>query len=132
MLRRFASGYFAGGVAACVASLALWIAGRADLTATIGVKVAPALTWAWLAPRVLAGSLWGLALPLALRRGARPVRAGLALSLLPSLATLFFFLPQAGHGMLGSDLGTLTPLVVLAEYALWGWILALVSNRVGL
>ena len=127
MVRRLATAYFAGAAAALASSLAIWLAGRADLTALLGVTLAPPLTWSWLAPRVLAGSLWGLGYPLVRRYGFTPVRAGLVLSLAPSIAQLFVFLPEAGHGMLGVGRGALTPVVVLALNALWGWVLARVA-----
>ena len=122
MLHRFAVPYFAGAVAALVSSLAIWIAGRAEF---IDVSVAPEVTWEWLAPRLLWGSLWALALPLIVRRGVPPVRAGLLLSLVPTVFQLFYFSPAAGDGLLGIDqLGTLAPVVFLGTNLLWGWVLA--------
>jgi hypothetical protein len=124
MLRRFALSYFGGAVGAVVSSLALWVAGLADLTAMLGVALAPALTWHWLSRRIFWGSLWGLGHPMVVRMGYSPVRAGLLLSLAPSAAELLYFLPRAGEAPLGVSLGPLTPLVVLAANALWGWTLA--------
>lgn len=124
MIRRVGMAYFGGAVGALVSSIALWLAGRAALTALIGVSIAPSLTTAWIGPRILEGGLWGLAYPFLLRRGLPPVRSGLLLSLGPSLAELFWIFPRSGHQMLGVDLGPLTPVVVLVENAIWGWILA--------
>jgi hypothetical protein len=59
------------------------------------------------------------------------VRAGLVVSLLPSLQALFLELPRSGYGMLGVQLGALTPVVVLAANALWGWFLGSLSPRLG-
>jgi len=59
------------------------------------------------------------------------VRAGLVVSLLPSARSLFLQLPNAGYGMLGVQLGALTPVVVLAANALWGWLLGSLVGRVG-
>lgn len=123
MIRRLAPAYFGGALGAVVNSAAVWLAGRTDLTAALGVALAPEITWAWLSPRLLWGSLWGLGYPLVLRWGFKPVRAGLVLSLAPSLAQLFYFLPQAGHGMLGVSRGALMPVVVLLANAVWGWAL---------
>ena len=124
MVRRLGMAYFGGAIGAAISSLALWVAGRADLTALLGVAMAPSLTWVWLGPRVLEGSLWGLLFPWMLRRGLPPVHAGLVLSLAPSAAHLFYLLPESGHGMLGVRLGALTPVVILAVNAIWGWTLA--------
>lgn len=124
MLRRVAISYFGGAVAAVINSLALWIAGRAGLTAMLGVALAPDLSWAWLGPRILWGGIFGLAYPLVLRFHSGPTRAGLVLSLLPTGAAFFYFLPRSGRGLLGVSAGPLTPLVVLVANAIWGWALA--------
>lgn len=131
MVRRLGMAYFAGAIGALASSLALWIAGRAALTGMIGVSLAPELGVAWLSTRVLQGSLWALLYPWVLSRGLRPVRAGLALSLLPGAVELFHTLPRNGHELLGVDLGPLTPLVVLAGHAIWGWGLARVMIAAG-
>lgn len=130
MIRRLAPAYFAGALAALASAAAVWVAARAGLLATAGVSIAPRLDWTGLAPQLLAGSLWGLGYPLARWWGMAPVRAGLLVGLAPALAQLFVVLPGAGRGMLGVELGPLTPVVVLAQYALWGWVLAVVARRI--
>ncbi len=124
MLRRMAVAYFGGSVGALANSLALWLAGRAGLTAMLGVTLSPELTWAWIAPRILWGGIFGLGYPLVLRFHSGPTRAGLALSLVPTAAAFFYFLPRAGRGLLGVSAGPLTPLVVLVANGIWGWALA--------
>ena len=44
-------------------------------------------------------------------------------SLAPSAAALFYFMPVAGRGTLGRELGELTPVVVVLANARWGWAL---------
>ncbi len=131
MARRLAAAYFAGAMAALGATLALWLLARADLLAAIGVSLAPALGWGFLAERVFAGSLWGLGLVAV--RGWIPnlTRAALLLSLAPSAVELFLLMPEAGQRMLGIAHGALTPLVILAANAFWGWLLALGVQRIG-
>jgi hypothetical protein len=131
MIRRVGMAYFGGAVGALVSSVALWLAGRAALTAMLGVAISPTLSVAWIEPRILEGGLWGLAYPFLLRRGLPAVRAGLLLSLAPSLAQLFWALPRAGQLMLGVGLGPLTPVVVLIENAIWGWTLARIVIAAG-
>jgi hypothetical protein len=135
MLRKFAGPYAAGALAALLTSIVLWIAVRAKLGALCDVELGKlfpgGLDPSWLGGRVLEGSLFALAWPLARGRGLTPVRAGLLVSLLPSLRELFLRLPNAGYGMLGVQLGALTPVVVLAANALWGWILGQLSTRAG-
>ena len=111
---------FAAGVAGALAnSLAVWAAGHFDLTAKLGVKIAPALTAAWLYPRLVWGGIWGLQLTLPLA-GMSPWKRGLLIGLAPSLVQLFVIFPKGSAGMLGLGLGTLTPVVVLLANAIWG------------
>ncbi len=131
MWGRFAAAYLGGAVGALANSLAVWLLARADLLAAIGVALRPGLSWPWLENRLLWGGLWGLGYPLVRRAGLTPVRAGLALSLAPSAATLLWFFPQAGRGLAGLELGLATPGVVLAANALWGWVLVRVVQACG-
>jgi hypothetical protein len=128
MVRRFGMAYFGGAVGALANSVAVWVAARAGLLALLDVAIAPAFTWAWLAPRLVWGSVWALGFPLVRPRARSPMRAGLLLSLAPSLAQLFWFFPQQGHGMLGVELGALTCIVVLAANAVWGATLGFVAG----
>ena len=130
MLVRLSAPYAAGALAALASSLAVWIVGRADLTTAIGVAIAPTLTWEWLAPRLVWGGLWALGFPFIRPRKLSPIRKGLLLSLAPSAAQLFYFLPEAGLGAMGRGLGQLTPVVVVLTNALWGYVLARVMMTV--
>ncbi|MBW2279784.1 MAG: hypothetical protein JRG82_03495 [Deltaproteobacteria bacterium] len=112
MLRRFCAAYAAGALAALVASLVLWIAGRAE-------------------PRLVWGGLWALPYPWVRPRRLSAVQKGLLLSLAPSAAQLFWFMPEQNLGVLGQDLGTFTPAVVVLANATWGWVLARTFSRVG-
>jgi hypothetical protein len=109
----------AGAVGALANSVTLWAAGTSGLTHALGVRIAPSLSPEWLYPRIVWGGLWGLLflLPLASQRW---IAQGLALSLFPTLVQLFVIFPNAGAGALGTKLGTLTPLVVVAANAAWG------------
>lgn len=129
MLRRLSAAYFAGAVAGLLVAVAVWIAGRAELTPLIGVDIAPSLSWDWLRERILSGSLWGLGYPLVSRRGFTTVRTGLVLSLFPTTLELLYSLPEAGSGLLGLELGALTPIFVLVKNGLWGFLVARVMAR---
>lgn len=131
MLRRIAAAWFGGAVGALANSIAVWLVSRAGLLAAIGVAIAPALTWHWLAPRLVWGSLWALPFPFLVRSSPSAVRAGLLLSLAPSTAQLLYFFPHTGHGLLGLSLGAATPLVVLAANAVWGVALAWTAVAAG-
>lgn len=116
--------FAAGVVGGLVNSLAVWLAGDLGLMAKIGVNIKPALTLAWLYPRLVWGGIWGLLfiLPIA---GNGVFLRGLVLSLGPSLAALFYFFPQTPHGVAGLGLGNWTPLAVVAANAIWGWATAI-------
>jgi len=118
-LRRASLAFAAGAVGALASSVALWLAGSAGLTAALGVAVAPALSPAWLHPRLVWGGVWAGLFLLPLWRG-RGLRRGLLLSLAPSAAQLLWLFPQQGRGWLGLELGLLTPAVVLVANAVWG------------
>jgi hypothetical protein len=123
--------YFSAGAIGAVAnSLAAWGAGRIGLLHAVGVAIAPPLTPQWLYPRIVWGGIWGLLfiLPLAPRRW---LRQGLLVSLGPTLAQLLFFFPRAGKGLLGTELGLATPLVVLVLNGIWGATASLWIHRVG-
>lgn len=121
MVARELSLFFAAGALGGLAnSLALFAAGELGLTGALGVAIAPALAPAWLYPRIVWGGLWGLAFVVPAFAGSW-WRRGLALSLGPSAAQLFVVFPvKEGNGVLGLELGLLTPLVVLAANAVWG------------
>ena len=124
MVSRLAMAYFGGAVASLVASITLWATAQAGLLQMLDVSLAPPLSWDWLSPRLLWGSIYGLGYPAVRRRGYSPVRSGIILSLLPSAIELFIFMPGDGQRFLGLGLGSATPLVVLTTNALWGWGLA--------
>ncbi len=116
---------FAGGcLGGLVNSLCVWLMGALGVTLALGVKLAPGLTPAWLYPRVVWGGLWGF-LFLFPTKLWLPARA-LLFSLGPTLVQLFIVFPfQAKKGMLGLQLGYLTPLLVVCFNAVWGLTAAL-------
>lgn len=116
----FAAGVFGG----LLNSLALWGAGEMGLTAQMAVKMKPVLTMAWLYPRLVWGGIWGLLFVLPMGGNSIFMR-GLIFSLGPSLAQLFYFFPQTPHGVAGLGLGNLTPVLVVAMNAIWGWAAAI-------
>ncbi|TLS65629.1 hypothetical protein FE236_08885 [Mariprofundus erugo] len=116
--------FAAGCLGALANSLVIWSAGDFGLTHRLGVSIAPALTPAWLYPRLVWGGLWGLLFMLPFM-DTRTLLKGSLLSLLPTAAQLFYFFPVKLHkGMGGIDLGLLTPAVVLFANWIWGVVTA--------
>ena len=112
--------FAAGCVGAVANSLAVWLFGDLGINAALGVKIAPKLTPVWLYPRTVWCGIWGALFLLPILRNSYITR-GLLYSLGPSLVMLFIVFPmKAKKGMLGLDLGNLTPVLVLFYNAVWG------------
>ena len=112
--------FAAGSLGGLMNSLAVWIFGEIGLTSTLGVKIAPQLSAPWLYPRIVWGGIWGLVFLLPLLQ-KRFLYRGLFFSLGPTIVQLFIVFPmKAGQGMMGIDLGLLTPLLVIVFNAIWG------------
>lgn len=116
--------YFAAGAIGAVAnSLVAWFFGDIGIAQKAGVAIAPALTPQWLYPRIVWGGIWALVFILPIFK-ARLFLKGTLLSLLPSLVQLLVIFPDAGKGMGGLSLGTLTPVFVLFYNWVWGIVTA--------
>lgn len=112
--------FAAGCVGALANSLVVWLFGDLGINGALGVSIAPKLTPAWLYPRIVWGGIWGLLFLLPILRNSILVR-GFVYSLGPTLVMLFVVFPlKAKKGMLGLDLGSLTPVMVLFFNAVWG------------
>jgi hypothetical protein len=115
----------AGCLGALANSLAVWWLGDLGVARALGVAIAPALTKSWLYPRIVWGGIWGMLFFLPLL-SARPLSKGTLLSLGPTLVQLYYIFPRvANKGILGMDLGTLTPVLVLFYNWVWGVVAAL-------
>jgi hypothetical protein len=100
----------AGGLAN---SIVVWVFGLLDITTSLGVNIAPTLTPAWLYPRIVWGGIWGFLFLIPLLHHNHLLR-GAFFSLGPTIVQLFIVFPLKAHkGVMGLDLGILTPLFVL-------------------
>ena len=124
LLRRITLYFSAGAAGGLANALCVWFFGSAGITRSLDVAIAPSLTPEMLYTRIVWGGVWGLAflLPLAVRS---PAIRGLLCSLGPTFVQLFIVFPQHGRGMMGLELGTLTPAFVLVFNAAWGLTAAL-------
>ena len=119
-IRKLSLAFAAGALGGLVNSGVIWLFGRAGITAELGVKLTPAFTPAWLYPRLVWGGIWGILFLLPLAQN-RPFQQGLLISLGPTIVQLFVIFPyELNKGMLGLELGTLTPVFVLFFNAVWG------------
>lgn len=125
LARKISLVFAAGCLGGLVNSLAVWIFGEFGITAALGVKIAPALSPAWLYPRLVWGGIWGLLFLLPMLQ-TRIWSRGFIFSLGPTLVQLFVVFPMKAHkGAMGLDLGLLTPLLVVIFNAIWGWTTAI-------
>ncbi len=116
--------YFTAGCIGAVAnSLVVWFFGDIGITKSAGVAIAPALSAQWLYGRIVWGGIWGLVFIFPLFRSNLLLKGSL-LSLLPTIVQLLVIFPDAGKGMGGMALGTLTPVFVLFFNWIWGVVAA--------
>ena len=119
-MRNLSLVFVAGCWGALWNSLAVWLFGALGIAAALGVHIAPPLTTAFLYPRLVWGGLWGFLFLIPLGRLSFPAR-GLLFSLAPTLVQLFLVFPLMAHkGVMGLQLGYLTPLLVVFYNAIWG------------
>ena len=119
-LRKLSCVFAAGCAGGLANSIALWLFGLWGITTAAGVHIAPHLTPPWLYPRIVWGGIWGVLFLLPLFKNSYFSR-GLFWSLGPTLVQLFVVFPIKAHkGMMGLDLGTMTPLFVIFFNAIWG------------
>jgi hypothetical protein len=115
------SACYAGGLlGGLVGSFVLYLAGAYKLLAVMDVALAPQWTLAWLYPRLVWGGAWGLLLAPRWMADSILLR-GICASLGPTLFELLIVYPNVlDKGVWGLELGTLTPVVVIAVNIVWG------------
>ncbi len=117
--------FAAGCLGGLINSLAVWLGGDLGIAKSLGVQIKPALTPAWLYPRIVWGGIWGFVFLLPIMR-SRPFTKGTLISLFPTLIQLFVVFPyKTNKGMAGLGLGLLTPVFVLVYNWIWGVVTAL-------
>jgi hypothetical protein len=125
MARNLSLVFAAGVLGGLINGLAVWAFGEFGITAAAGVKIAPTLTPAFLYPRLVWGGIWGILFLLPMMRTSIWSR-GFIYSLGPTLVQLFVVFPmKAQKGVMGLELGMLTPVFVVVFNAIWGWTAAI-------
>lgn len=119
-LQKISLAFAAGCLGGLANSMFVWLFGVIGLTGALGVHLSPAFTPPWLYQRLVWGGIWGWLFLLPVK-GLSYAQRGLVFSLGPTLATYFLVLPYQAHkGVLGLELGYLTPVFVLFYNAVWG------------
>jgi hypothetical protein len=128
-MRNLSLVFVAGCWGALCNSLAVWLFGYLGIALALGVHIAPSLSPAFLYPRLVWGGIWGSLFLLPGGRWSFPAR-GLLFSLAPTLVQLFLVFPVMAHkGVLGLQLGSFTPLLVVFYNAIWGYAAGWWLNR---
>jgi hypothetical protein len=113
--------YFSGGALGGLANaLIIWVFGIASIPKLVGVSLKPAFSPAYLYPKLVWGGIWGLAF-LIPNLPTNFYLAAFVVSLGPTLVQSFVVFPyMAKKGMLGLQLGSLTPVFVVIYNYVWG------------
>ena len=131
-LRNLTLAFAAGCLGGLANSLLVWFLGQRGITTALGVNMTPGLTLPWLCQWIVWGGIWGIILILPIFRSY--LLRGIVFSLAPTVVELFVVFPKAGKGVMGLDLGNLTPLFVLVLNAVWGivaglWLIIVMERR---
>ena len=112
--------FAAGCLGALANSLTVWAFGEYGINRQLGVAMAPALTTAWLYPRIVWGGIWGFLFVLPFMN-TRLITKGALISLFPTLVQLLVIFPlQAKKGYFGLELGLYMPVLVTFFNLVWG------------
>jgi hypothetical protein len=128
-MKRLSFAYAAGSVGAFFSTLFAWLFAWLGIPVAMGVKFVPEVSSAWLYLRLVWGGLWGLLFLAPLLKDAWVLR-GLLFGLLPSLVQLVVVFPSMKAGMLGLNLGTMTPVMVIVCNSIWGIVASFWFNKV--
>ena len=123
-MKKLCRAFGAGCIGAMVSSFAFWLFAQSGILHAANCGMRPRHNHYWPYMSIVLGGFYAL-LMLIDWGPKRPVQRGLLYSLFPSLIFLTFILPQYMHsGYFGVRQGYITPLFVLAIFAIWGIITA--------
>lgn len=112
--------FAAGCVGGLISSITLWLLGDLGVCKKLGVAISPHLSAGWLYPKIVWGGIWGFLFVLPLLRSGI-ISRGFFFSLVPTCVQLFYFYPIVSNkGLLGLELGILTPVLIFTINLLWG------------
>ena len=123
MLRKISGAFTAGVLGALIDSINVWMLFHTGMLAILGITMRIEFTGLWLYPRLVWGGIWALLLVLPILR-TRIILRGVVMSLFPSAMMLFKVLPEMGKGLMGLQLGLLTPVLVVALNCIYGIVAA--------
>ena len=117
---RINNAFTAGAFGGLVNSITVWAVGALGVSELLKVNISPELTKSFIYPKIILGGAWGVLLFLPILQKKLFLK-GVVLSLGPTLTQLFIIFPiKSSQGILGLELGKLTPLLVFLFNAVWG------------
>lgn len=120
----------AGGVAALLTSLLLWVLTITGLFVLLRIPVAaPADPTQWFGWRTVSGCVYALLLFIPLLTESRQALRALIVSVVPMLKLFLWDYPQGREGWFGLNLGVTLPLTVIVTWLLWGLVAGLILER---
>lgn len=123
-LNSIAVAFAAGSGGGLATILTVWFCGLIGLTTAFGVAIRPPLASAIIYNMVVWGGIFGFLFLLPFMRGSI-LQRGLLFGLAPSIVKCVIVFPLKDQaGMLGMQLGTLTPVFVLIFNSVWGVVTA--------
>lgn len=129
-LNRTAVAFAAGSAGGLATALTLWLFGLLGITGALGVTLAPALAPAFVYHMMVWGGIFGFLFLLPFMPGSVVLR-GVIYGLAPSAVQCLIVFPADGAGILGLNLGVLTPILVLIFNTVWGIVTAYLFVRAG-
>jgi len=123
MVKNISGALAAGLIAALLQCVGIQLLGHFGVTSFHGISLTPKLTMAWLYPRLVWGSIWGLLFAFPLFKD-QPFWRGILFSMGPTLMVFLKFVPGMGKSVLGFTFGSLAPELVLLLNIGWGIIAA--------
>jgi len=116
--------FAAGSLGGLLKGLIAWLCSAWGINALLGSQFAPALTPFWVYQHVVWGGLWAF-LFLLPPRGRSYVSLGVIYSLPQTFIALLVLMPKMGKGVLGLQMGLMTPVLILIFGFVWGLVTAL-------
>jgi hypothetical protein len=131
MLNRIGVAFTAGSAGGLATVLTLWLFGLLGITGAFGVALAPPLTPPLIYSMMIWGGIFGFLFLLPLMQGSVWLR-GVIFGLVPTAVQCLIVFPvKMNAGMLGLDLGLLTPIFVLIFNTVWGVVTAFLFVSAG-
>lgn len=122
MVKKISIYFTAGCFGGIINSLSVWLFGLAGVTAMFGVSIHPTLSAPWLYPRIIWGGIWGILFFIPKLHKMNVLLAALIASMGPTIIQLFIVFPfKANKGMMGLEIGGVTPFFVILFNFIWGY-----------